>query len=125
MIGHYAYNEPHPTYARYQLPGLNPNNDQNVSIKIIGKMEFIPVKNPSDYLGIGNIPALKEIMSAIKKAENEPDSVQANRIIASGTVLAEAMLDKELEHYLGSGRVVGVTVVGSSVGQNDPVPNLW
>ena len=102
MIGHFAYNEPHPTYARYQLPGVNPNNAKNLTVKIIGKMEFVPVANPSDYLNIGNIPALKEMMSGIKKAENEPDSVKANEIIASATVLAEKILDQELDHHLGS-----------------------
>jgi hypothetical protein len=125
MIGHYQYNEPHPTYARYQLPGINSNNAQNVSVEIIGKKAFIPVVNPSDYLVIQCIPALKEMMSALKKSENEPDSVKANQIIAAGTVTACKVLDAQLDHQLGSGRVIGINVVGSSVGQNDPVANLW
>ena len=124
LIGHYQYDETHPSYARYLIPSINSNASQPTKIEIIGKLDFIPVKNDTDYLGIQNLPALKEMMTALKKAENEPDSVKANQIIATGQTLAEKILDQELEHFLGSGRTIGINIVGSSIGQNDPIPNL-
>lgn len=129
MLGHYQYDEKHPSYARYLFPSIKPRTSTNgscvkIKVEIAGKLEFIPVKVPSDYLIISNLPALKEMMGAIKKAENEPDSIRANQIIAAGTATAKAILDKELDHYLGSGRTIGITVIGSSVGSNQEVENF-
>lgn len=128
MIGHYQYDEPRPNYARYYFPSVCPRPTQNGScaytkVEIIGKLEFIPVAKDTDYLIIGNIPALKELMVALKKAENESDSVKANTIIMAGMTLAKAILDRELEHYHG-GAQFKINVEGSSLGQNDPIPNF-
>jgi hypothetical protein len=128
MLGHYQYDEPHPSYARYYFPGINPKTGttgcNTVKVEIVGKLDFIPVKVPSDYLIIQNLPALKEMMSALKKSENQADSTAANNIIAGGMATAMEMLDKQLDHYLGSGRTIGINVVGSSVGDNEPVLNF-
>lgn len=125
MLGHYQYNEPRPSYARYFFPTLQNCQSQNSCgqqlVEIMAKHEFIPVVNDTDYLILGNIPALKEICLALQSAENEPDNLKKNSIIASGEGLAMAELDSELDHYLGSGRRIGIEMLGSSVGDLQPV----
>lgn len=127
LLGHYQYDETKPSYARYYFPSILSSQSSSSSgctqtkVEIVGKLDFVPVKNATDYLLIGNLPALKEMMSAIKKAENEATSVAANQIIASGMATAMAILDQELDHQLGSGRTIGMTFAGSSVGDNDEV----
>jgi hypothetical protein len=117
------------SYARYLFSNLcaNQNNDgscNKIKVEAVGKLEMIPVKADTDYLIIGNIPALKEMCKAIKNSENEPDGEKANNIILKGMAVASAILDKELEHRLGSGRRIGISVVGSSLGKVDPVLNF-
>jgi hypothetical protein len=128
LLGHYQYDETNPSYQRFFFPGiLNKQNSSGCTqtkVEILAKLEYIPMKNPTDYLIIGNIPALKEMMGAIKKSENQPDSVAANQIIASGVATAKSILDAELDHESGSGAVLGMTIVGSSVGSNEPIPTF-
>lgn len=130
LIGHYQYFETRPAYARYFFPSLagcgtvTATDCDRKPIDIIGKHEFIPVKYDTDYLIIGNLPALKEMMVAIKNAENEWDGLKKNAVIASGITLAKAILDKELSHYLGDGREMGITLMGSSVGYISSVDNF-
>jgi hypothetical protein len=38
--------------------------------------------------------------------------------------MAENELDKELDHYRGSGVVTGITISGSSIGEAENVPNF-
>lgn len=128
MIGHYQYFETNPSYARYVFPGVIPScktpNNRLTKVEIVGKLAYIPVKQDTDYLIIGCIPALKEMMKAIKKSENEEDSVAANQIIIAGESLAKSILDSELDHHYGSGRRMGMSIVGSSVGDTEPIPVL-
>lgn len=128
MIGKYEYWETRPSYARFLFPSIKQNCDSSTcrqsSVDLIAKLEFIPVVKDTDYLLIANIPAMKEMMVAINKAENEPDSEKANNIILKGLAVAKTILNSELDHYLGSGRRIGVELVGSSVIGGDIVPNL-
>jgi hypothetical protein len=127
MLGHYQYDEVNPSYPRYYFPSIRcPSNSstgcQTTKVEMIAKLEYMPVRVPTDYLILGNLPALKEMMVALKKSENEPDNVKANQIIASGMMLAKQILDDELDHETGSGRTIGMTVIGSSVGDTEPIP---
>lgn len=128
MIGHYQYFETNPSYARYYFPGVIPScntpNNRLTRVEAMCKLAYIPVKQDTDYLIIGNIPALKEMMIGIKKSEMEIDSVAANQILMSSQALAMKILDQQLDHQFGSGRKMGMTVVGSSVGDNEPIPTL-
>lgn len=128
MLGHYQYDETNPSYRRYFFPSIFSSQSSSgctqTKVEVAGKLDYYPIKNPTDYLIIGNIPALKEMLSALKKAENEPDSVKANQIIATGMDTAIQVLDAELDHQLGSGRTIGMTIEGSSVGSNEPVLNF-
>lgn len=128
MLGHYEYWETRPSYARYLFPSIKQNCGSatctQTSVEIIGKLEFVPVVKDTDYLLIGNIPAMKEMMVAINKAENEADGEKANNIILKGLSVAKGILDKELSHYLGDGREIGINIVGQCLAGAEPVETL-
>jgi hypothetical protein len=126
LIGKYQYHDTRPSFARYFIPGICPNSDSScpVTVEIMAKLEFLPVKNDTDYLIIGNLPALKTMCMAINNAEHEPDAIKKTAIMRAGYSEAIAELDSELDHYLGSGRRIGLNVMGSSINANDPVPVL-
>ena len=93
-------------------------------IQILAKLDYVPVSLDADFLLISNIPALKEMCSAIKDAENEPDSVKRRSIIQAGLLNAMDELNSEADHYLGSGRRIGIDVAGANIGENEAVVNL-
>ncbi len=130
MLGWYQYFETRPNYQRYFFPSIGAGSAENedgdctlTTVDLIAKLDFIPVKNDTDYLIIGNLPALKDMSRAIYLAENEPDGEKAERLLVAGERMALRELDAELDHYLGQ-RVVGVDIVGASVGFTQPVENL-
>ncbi len=126
MLGNYQYWETNPSYSRYFIPTVKhcASGCDTVMIEIIGKLNFIPVRADTDYLIIQNIPALKEMCIALMKAENEPDGMKSLQIIAAGVLSARQILDKQLDHFLGSGRRIGMDFTGSSVGGSQPVENF-
>lgn len=128
LIGKYEYDETRPSYARYYFPGIRPTVTNGACtqtfVELIGKLDFVPVKNDTDYLSIANLPALKEICMAINSAEHEPDATKKAAIITAGLVSAVRELDSEADHFLGSGRKMGMNIIGSSVGSLDPVQNF-
>lgn len=133
MLGNYQYDETRPSYARYYMPsvsnlagccGQTTSGTKPFLIEAIGKKEFIPAVNPTDYMIIGNIPALNEMCMALNKSGNEADGVKSNQILQSGLMAAKNLLNGELDAYLGAGRRVGITVQGSSVGEICPVLTL-
>lgn len=128
MIGHYQYFETRPSYARYFFPSIKcPSSSSGcgtVSVEAIVKLEFVPVKQDTDYLIIQNLPALKEMIVGLKDAENEPVATNKLTILTTAVTSAMAILDDELSHYLGDGRTIGIQLVGSSIGQVDPVLNM-
>lgn len=125
MLGHYQYFETRPNYQRYFFPGIPSGSDSEgnctlTTVEMIAKLEFIPVKNDTDYLLIGNLPAIKEMSRAIMLSEKEPDMEKAGNILDAGMKLALRELDTELNHYLGE-RAIGVDIVGASVGSAQPI----
>lgn len=128
LIGNYQYWETDPDYPRYFFPSVLAQQTSNgctaTTIELIGKLDFVPVKQDTDYLIIRNVPALKEMCVGIKKAEDEADSSVSNDIIIKAEALAIHYLDQELEHYNGQGREVGMNVRGPNIGSNNPVEAL-
>lgn len=128
LLSHYEYFETRPHYPRYFFPGINPQSSggscTQTLVEALVKLAYVPVVNDTDYLIISNFPALKEMMMAIHAAEHEPDSTKKSAIIATGTKVAVAILDSELDHYLGVGRRMGMNFMNSSIGSVDPVPNF-
>lgn len=126
LIGNYQYDETRPSYRRYFFPSVqsdiqNAPAGKTVKVDIMAKLEYYPAINPSDYLVIQNLPALKDMMMAIRNAEDAPDSAAAAQEIAAGLASAKHILDMELDHYLGSGRKIGINVVTTGVVCAEPV----
>jgi hypothetical protein len=129
LIGQYQYFDVRPSFARYFFPAIIPQAPQSgtcaqVLVEALVKLEFIPARKDTDYLIIGNLPALKEMMMALSKAEDEPDGLRKVQLVAAGMTIAKQILDQQLDHYLGSGRKMGMNIVGSSIGDVVPVPVL-
>jgi hypothetical protein len=127
LIGKYEYHDTRPSFARYFLPGIcsqqpTPGTCTYTPIELAAKLDFIPVKLPTDYLIIGNLPALKEICMGINNAENEPNGQTKVNIINAAMTSATLLLDQELDHYLGSGRKGGMNV--QFYGDNEAVMNF-
>lgn len=129
LIGKYEYFETRPNYARYFFPSVcirtcDDNTCCQTPIDIVGKLEFIPVVNDTDYLIIGNIPALKEMVVGIVNAEKAPDSLAKNQIMTSAYAMAMNELDQELRHYRGDGVITAVNVMGTAIYANSGIETL-
>lgn len=140
MLGHYQYNEMHPSYARYFLPSVQSaikagggcgrgsisgtSSCSTVQLDMICKHAMVPVVNDTDYLNIQCLPALKEMIVALKNSENAEDGNKANGLIATGMGLAKAILDKQLDHFLGP-VTRGISIQGSGgAGYEQSVENF-
>lgn len=127
MIGHYQFWETNPSYKQYLIPFIS---TAVTTVEIMGKLAFIPVKNDTDYLLIGNIAALKLGVMACK-AELEHNWGEANFLWNGGRMKDGSMrigaiqeLDSELSHHIGDGQQLGINLIGSSAGWGEVVENL-
>jgi hypothetical protein len=106
-LGIYEPGETTPSYRRSRIPGLeaydncgcesDPCETGYTNVMVLAKLRHIPVVNDADWLVIGNLPALKDMVMSIVKAEknlpSEADYYEARAI---------RELDKELEdHHKG------------------------
>lgn len=119
LLSTYAPDEATPSYRRYLLSNLpskccdcdSPNG--SVQVSAIAKLEFVPVAVDTDFLLIGNVPALKEECQAIRYGEM--DVANAKQMSELHHRNAIRLLNKELVHYLGRSRpALGFAPFGSS-----------
>lgn len=114
LLSRYAPDEITPSYRRYfihrlpcgcgtvQVPsnpcvaGVTP---PNVAVTAMAKLEFIPANRTTDFLIIGNIPALIEECKSIRYSDM--DAPNAPGLAAKSHLNAVNLLNKELGHYLG------------------------
>lgn len=119
LLSIYAPSEQNPQYRRYFLNNLpskccdcdSPNG--TVQITAIAKLDFVPVAADTDFLLIGNIPALKEECMSIRYSEMDTaNSKQMSMIHHKNAV---RLLNQELIHFLGKDKpAVGYSPFGSS-----------
>ena len=115
LLSRYTPQETNPAYRRYYLGGL-PANVCNctvpgrVQITAMCKVEYRPVIEATDYLLIGNIPALKAECESIRYSEM--DNVAAQQMAQSKHIDAVRLLNMELVHYQGSGMAVNLSPFG-------------
>lgn len=110
-IAIYEWDELIPWYRRSFINGLpttccgSDEDCEDVKVTVQAKMEFFPARKDTDYLLIGNIPAIKLSIMALKKEE-------ANLLgEAEGYWMsAERELQKELEHYRGHGNIQPIQI---------------
>lgn len=127
LLGNYQWFDIAPSWKRYLIPFINTTVS---SVDIMGKKAFFPVKNDADYLIIGNLAAVKLGGMAVL-AEGNHAWAEANLLWNGGKgsdgvtrIGAIQELEFELQHHIGDGRKVGITVVGSNIGANQPVEAL-
>ena len=127
LLGNYQWFDVAPSWKRYQIPFINAAAS---TVDIMGKTAFFPVKNDADFLIIGNLAAIKLAGMAVI-AEEQHSWIEAQLLWnggkdASGANRIGALqeLQFELDHHLGDGRQVGITIVGSNIGANEPVEAL-
>jgi len=147
LTGWYQWFETNPSYGRWFFPGIPgpqtgctppANAAQNWTqteilspaqpcnpclVEVVGKKAFIPVALPGDYLIIGNIPALKLEIQSIKKQEDAVSAADMNeaRMFETQAIME---LDSELDHYLGSGRRMGMNIQGPMLADGCAIPTL-
>lgn len=115
LLSRYAAAEITPSYRRYYLnrlpcgcapcnkpvsPCLNPIvHDDKVTLTAMCKLEYLPANRATDYLIIGNIPALIEECKAIRYSDM--DSPEAAALELKSHRKAIKYLNDEMRHYLG------------------------
>lgn len=120
----YEPSETIPIYRRSVIPNL-PNmacctktdTCDKISVIVMGKIRFIPVKNDNDFLCIGHKEAIRLACQAIHKEESNMMDVAATYWL-----MAQRCLTKQLEHWLGHGavqpmRVANVSTFGGAIPQ--------
>ena len=104
-IGLYEADETRPRYRRTLVAGIGTDSTTERTITCMVKREITTLYNDNDFLLIGNLPALKEMMHGVKKRDD-------GNLGAYEEHKREAfqLLDREAAHYLGKG--AGVPVNG-------------
>jgi len=116
-IGVYEHDETRPVYRRSQIGGIPQSG--SCTVNVIYKQEYKPVANDNDFLLIANIPALSEMMMAVKLFR------QNQFQLASGHEgKAYQLLDREVSHYIGNGVVEPVRISYRDFGVGS-LPNLY
>lgn len=104
LLSRYAPDELTPSYRRYYLHDLPRNCCGSSTVQVVGmaKLEFLPVRQDTDWLLIGNLPALKE--ECISIHFGEMDNAAALGMADKKHKEAIRLLNMELTHYLGKQR---------------------
>ena len=123
-IARYDYDETNPSYrVSYIAENENCVGTDSKTVEVVAKLDFIPVRNDSDYLLIGNIPAITDLAAAIVRANKEATQQARAVRIASGLNLAKATLEAEVRHYRGNPQA-HISVTGSSGVAGEPTEPL-
>lgn len=113
----YEPDETNPEYRRGMVPGLSnrgacchpnsPANCASTTITVLAKLRFIPVRNETDYLLIGNTAAIKDMCQSIRYRED--NQIQ---LAVAYEQSAVAVLERELSDFHG-GSVDPVQTINS------------
>lgn len=101
----YAPTETHPAYRRYyltQLPAVCCDGSTTLQVQGLGKYEFIPAYQDTDFLLIGNISALIEEVQAIRYSSM--DVTEAAKLEEKHHRRAIRLLQDDMRHYMGEQR---------------------
>jgi hypothetical protein len=114
-----SFMEPSETsaaYRQYLVGGLDRHcqaGHGTIRVTAQCKLEFTPVSSDSDYLLIGNIPALIEEVQAIRLESQE--NTKSAALAAQKHAKAIALLFGQLDHAMGRERpAISVSVFGSA-----------
>lgn len=119
----YEYDVTSPAYRVSRLPMLDnfPSTQTPPVVEIVAKLDFVPMRNDSDFALIGNIPALKNLCMAILDAE-KAEATARQSILSAGLAVSKQLLENELLHYAGPSEdrieVTGIMGPGEQVLEN-------
>lgn len=117
------------SYRRYYLQGVprnccGTNEEGNVQITAIAKLDLIPVVADTDYCLIQNLEAIIEECASVRYAEM--DSPTAKAMSQERHKLAIGFLNGELNHYIGKDQVaVNFAPFGSAHLPRQKIGRLW
>tara|TARA_R100000808_G_scaffold25091_1_gene61738 strand:- start:3389 stop:4357 length:969 start_codon:yes stop_codon:yes gene_type:complete len=103
-IAEYEPLENLPTYRRSMIPSIT----TSATVTITGKLRFIPAENDIDWLLISSQPALKLMVMAIRKEEN---NIMDEAMVYEAK--AVKTLQDQLMHHLGDGAVFVPRIEGA------------
>lgn len=79
QIGFWQASEIVPEYRRSFIPDIDRcqccSTTTSITVTALCKLKHVPVSIPTDYLIIGNIPALKDMALAIQRRENNEEAL--------------------------------------------------
>lgn len=108
QMGDFESDELIPSYRRSYISGISGSCSKTITA--MAKLEFIPARNDNDILMIGNLAAIKDMVMAIKKREN---NLEGEAIALEQAALRE--LNRELDHYSPTVQTaIRVNVFGSA-----------
>lgn len=106
-----------PSYRRSYVGAIC--SDEDTVVTVLAKLEFKKAVSDTDFLMLGSLPAIKEMMQAVVQREADRFD-EADRHEAK----AFEILDREASHYIGSGTLSPVRLVGEGWGAGG-VPTLY
>lgn len=114
-LAYYEPDETLPNYRRSYLPGLSNHHTsddcESVQVEVVAKLRYYPVANENDFLLIGNLDALEQMVIGLTQFDN--------RNFAEGYTsekYAVSLLNEELAAHLGDGPVLMMRVEGGDFG---------
>lgn len=104
-IALYESDETRPSYRRSLVTGIGTDSETYRTVTCMVKRELTELRVDNDFLLIGNLPAIKEMMMGVKKRDD-------GNLGAYEEHKREAfqLLDREASHYLGKG--AGIPING-------------
>lgn len=108
LLARYEPDEIAPGYRRYYVQGMPSTCCANSStapagttqITVQAKLDFIPVYRDTDFLLIGNLPALLEQCRSIRHAKMDDATMKQLSVIEHNNAIKH--LNDELKHYTGT-----------------------
>jgi hypothetical protein len=101
LLSRYKASETQPAYRRYYISPLPAccTSGSSFTVTAIAKVEYIPAIRDTDPLIIGNIPALTEMVQALRYYSQ--DVIASHQLGAAHEKRAIKLMRQELEHYMG------------------------
>lgn len=124
----YEPDETLPEYRRSLVPGLtnrgvccgtDASECEKKTVTVIAKLKFIPVVNETDWVMIGNVPALKDMCQSIQKRE---DNLITEALAYEASAVRE--LESELSSFYGDGTVDPIRSMNSGIFSYSGVESL-
>lgn len=127
LLARYTPNETNPSYRRYYLRSIPQNccdtdTPGTALVTAMAKVQYAPVNVPTDYLIIGNIPALKEECESVRFAEMDSAEAQQKSVFKHGQAIR--LLNQEMVAENGRGFAVNFLPFGSASLQRQRIGSL-